>query len=78
MASIDYKGPVALGCDDSKLHPSLQVYWDDSISEHILIGTTVQMKIVVANPEELRAILTQYKDNVATKVCAMPPFTSLC
>lgn len=74
MTSINYKGPVALGCDDSKLHPSLQVYWDDSISEHILIGTTVQKKVVVTNPEELRALLAQYKEDVATKVCVM----SLC
>ena len=73
MASINYKGPVALGCDDSKLYPSLQVYWDDSISDHILIGTTVQKKIVMANPEELWATLVQYKDDVATKVCAMFP-----
>jgi hypothetical protein len=78
MASISYQGPVALGCDDSKLHPSLQVYWDDSISEHILIGTTVQEKIIVANPEELRAMLVQYKNNVATKVCTISLCISLC
>lgn len=78
MSSIGYDGPVALGCDDTKLHPSLQVYWDDSISDHILIGTTLQRKIVVANPEELRSLLTQYKDNVATKVRGMPVFTSQC
>jgi len=72
MTSINYKGPVALGCDDSKLHPSLQVYWDDSVSQHVLIGTTVQEKIIVANPEELQAMLGQYKGNVATKVCATP------
>ena len=69
MASINYKGPVALGCDDSKLHPSLQVYWDSSISEHILIGTACQDKLIMANPEELRTLLTEHKDNIATKVC---------
>ena len=77
MTSVGYKGPVALGCDDSKLHPSLQVHWDNSISEHILIGTTVQEKLVVVNPEELRTMLAQYKDNVATKVCSMPQCISL-
>ena len=71
MASISYKGPVALGCDDSKLHPSLQVYWDHSIAEHVLIGTTHQRTIIVSNPEELRTLLTQYKDDVATKVCVV-------
>lgn len=76
MASLNYKGPVALGCDDSKLHPSLQVSWDDLISEHILIGTTLQKKIVVANPDELRTLLAQYKDSVATKVCDTSPCTS--
>ena len=78
MASINYEGPVALGCDDSKLHPSLQVYWDDSVSNHILIGTTVQKKIVVANPEELQAMLVQYKDDVATKVRAVFPCILWC
>jgi hypothetical protein len=72
MTSIDYNGPVALGCDDTKLHPSLQVHWDDSISEHILIGTTLQTKIIVANPDILRTLLTQYKDSVAKKVRHTP------
>ena len=78
MTLIDYKGPVVLGCDDSKLHPSLQVYWDDSISKHTLIGTTVQKKIVVANVKELQAILVQYKDDVATKVRAMVLYILSC
>jgi len=78
MTSVSYKGPVAMACDDTKLHPSLQVHWDGSISKHILIGTTVQEKLVVANPEELRAMLTQFKDNIATKVCAMSQNTSPC
>ena len=72
MVSTDYNGPVALGCDDTKLHPSLQVYWDDSISQHILIGTTFQRKIVAENPEELRELLAKYKDSVATKVRGIP------
>lgn len=76
MTSIKYKGPVALGCDDTKLHPSLQVYWDNSISEHILVGTTLQAKVVVANPEELWTLLTQYTNRVATKVGGTPACVS--
>ena len=33
---------------------------------------TLQNTIVVANPEELRVLLTEYKDRVATKVRGQP------
>lgn len=61
-------GPVALGCDDTKLHPSLQVYWDPALETHVLVGTTNTEVIVVGNPEELERLLVEYKDKVATKV----------
>ena len=61
-------GPVALACDDTKLHPSLQVYWDTVLETHVLVGTTSMEMITVANPEELEHLLVEYKDKMATKV----------
>jgi len=61
-------GPVALACDDTKLHPSLQVYWDTVLETHVLVGTTVTEVIAVSNPEELERLLFEHKDKVATKV----------
>ncbi|KAF9779588.1 hypothetical protein BJ322DRAFT_1167867 [Thelephora terrestris] len=65
--SVEYAGPVALGCDDTKLHPSLQVYWDTALETHVLVGTTSAEVIKVGNPEELEQLLLEYKDQVATK-----------
>jgi len=66
--SVEYTGPIALACDDTKLHPSLQVYWDTVLETHVLVGTTSTEVIVVANPEELERLLVEYKDKAATKV----------
>ena len=66
--AVEYMGPVALACDDTKLHPSLQVYWDTVLETHVLVGTTSTEVIVVGNPEELEQLLLTYKNKVATKV----------
>ena len=71
VTSLRYTGPVVLACDDTKLHPSLQVYWDSSISSHILVGTTVHEPIIVPDPKALEELLEKYKSSVATKVCSM-------
>lgn len=68
ITSLDYTGPVVLACDDTKLHPSLQVYWDTSISSHILVGTTVHETIAVPDPQVLQELLEKHKNNMATKV----------
>lgn len=68
VETVKYTGPIALACDDTKLHPSLQVYWDTVLEMHVLVGTTSMDTIVVANPEELEQLLLEYKDKVATKV----------
>ena len=72
MLSIDYSGPIALACDDSKLHPSLQVVWDNSEGSNILVGSTLNRAVLVANPEELEKLLVELEGKAATKVCIMP------
>jgi len=68
VVSINYLGPVALGCDDTKLHPSLQVVWDHTENSNILIGSTLGKAVLVANPDQLQDLLTELGDRIATKV----------
>ena len=72
MVSIDYSGPITLACNDTKLHPLLQVVWDNSLNSNVLIGTTLNKPVLVANPEELQKLLEELDDDVATKVCVLP------
>jgi len=78
VTSLCYTGPVVLACDDTKLHPSLQVYWDASISSHILVGTTVHEEIIVANPKALEELLEKHKSDMATKVRVVPFASFAC
>lgn len=71
MVSINYSGPVALACDDTKLHPSLQVAWDNAENSNVLVGSTFNQTVLVANPEELQKTLEQLGEKVATKVRAV-------
>lgn len=68
MVSLNYSGPTALACDDTKLHPSLQVVWDAKADSNILVGSTINEATLVANPEELQSLLEGLRDKVATKV----------
>lgn len=69
MISINYSGPTALACDDTKLHPSLQVVWDSSANSNILVGSTINTTMLNANTEELQHLLAELEDKVGTKVC---------
>ena len=69
MVSLDYSGPTVLACDDTKLHPSLQVVWDTAADSNILVGSTINKVVLVANPDELQNLLEELKDKAATKVC---------
>jgi hypothetical protein len=68
MVSINYSGPVALGCDDTKLHPSLQVVWDNAENSNILVGSTLGKAVLVANLDKLQNLLEEVGDKVAVKV----------
>ena len=68
MHSVDYSGPIALACDDSKLHPSLQVIWDDTVDSNVLVGSTVNKAVLVPNAEELEKLLVELEGKVAVKV----------
>ena len=38
LAALDYHGPVALACDDTKLFATLRLFWDKKEECYFLIG----------------------------------------
>ncbi|KAI0828200.1 hypothetical protein BC628DRAFT_1417789 [Trametes gibbosa] len=57
MDNLGYSsGPVALSCDDTKLHPSYRTYYDHDRKIHLLIGGTDEPR-AVANADELCDVL---------------------
>ncbi len=69
LADINYvDGPVALSCDDTKLHASWRTYYDAQKDQHFLVGGTGP-PIALANVDELRKILKDAEEkDKATKV----------
>ncbi|CDO76140.1 hypothetical protein BN946_scf185027.g3 [Trametes cinnabarina] len=54
LADLGYgEGPVALSCDDTKLHAAWHTYYDSEKKTHFLVGGT-GTPLAVANVEELR------------------------
>ena len=66
--SINYRGPMALSCDDTKLHPGLRTYCYPSKECHFLIGTTGE-PIAVPDVKQIRELVASAKNDTATKVC---------
>ncbi|KAH7906400.1 hypothetical protein BJ138DRAFT_1016289 [Hygrophoropsis aurantiaca] len=64
---LHYNGPLGLSCDDTKLHPAFRTYWDPIKKCHLLVGG-VDEPMVVADPDELQAILRAARDKKATKI----------
>lgn len=67
VKSIYYIGPVALSCDDTKLHPILRTYWDEAKECHFIVGTTGDL-IAVEDEGLIRELVVSAKKDAATKV----------
>jgi len=67
VKSIHYDGPVALSCDDTKLHPVLRTYWDAAKECHFIVGTTGD-PIAIDNENLIRELVASAKKDAATKV----------
>jgi hypothetical protein len=67
LKKLNYSGPVALSCDDSKLLPSLQPYYDENRKAHFIMGHFGE-EMQVADPEAFRHMLASAKLVKATKV----------
>ena len=38
LTALDYHGPVTLACNDTKLFPTLRLYWDKEKGNYFLVG----------------------------------------
>ncbi|KAI0329285.1 hypothetical protein GY45DRAFT_1253214 [Cubamyces sp. BRFM 1775] len=79
LSSVRYSGPVALSCDDTKLHAAFRTYWDAAKQVHILVGGTDEPR-AVANPKELQNLLEDSESEKSTKVrlwCVQVPLPKI-
>jgi hypothetical protein len=59
--------PLALSCDDTKLHPAFRMFYDP-VTKQTMLGGGVGDPIPVANADEVRKVLDEAKIQKATKV----------
>jgi hypothetical protein len=67
LAALEYKGPVGLSCDDSKLFPAWRLYYDFKRKSHFVVGGSGE-PMQVANPDQLKEIIDDAKITQAKKV----------
>jgi hypothetical protein len=67
LAAVNYDGPVALSCDDSKLFGSLRLYFDGNENKHYLVGA-VGGPILVPNLDDIKTVMSDPTVVKATKV----------
>jgi hypothetical protein len=67
ISALKYTGPVALSCDDTKLHPTFRTYWDGVQKMTFLVGGTGD-PIAVPDPLGLRTLIKSVENDKATKV----------
>ena len=67
LSKINYKGFCALACNDTKLLPSLQPYYDLDQESWMIVGNAGN-PVVVANKDELMRVLDHNDIVQANKV----------
>ncbi len=67
LETLDYDGPLALSCNDTKLFATFWLYWDSQDNNYYLVGG-VDGRIFVANPDQIQETLAVAKAEKATKV----------
>lgn len=70
LAALDYHGPVALACDDTKLFATLRLYWDKKEGSYFLVGACCG-PIRVPNLDAAQKAVADTNVIKATKVCDM-------
>jgi hypothetical protein len=68
LVSLDYHGPVALACDDTKLFVALHLYWDKKEECYFPVGACGG-PIRVPDVDAAQDVLADPKVKKATKVC---------
>ncbi|KAF9022435.1 hypothetical protein BDZ89DRAFT_1018917 [Hymenopellis radicata] len=67
LRMLQYDGPVALSCDDTKLLASFRPYWDEDRQSYVVLGATGE-PVLLTDPSEFEAIIEQYQLEKATKL----------
>ena len=75
LIDLDYHGPVALACDDSKLSSSWRLCWSEEDKCHLLIGG-ISGPIRVADEKAAQELIQRDEVEPATKVC--PSLFQIC
>jgi hypothetical protein len=68
LAALDYCGPVALACDDTKLFATLRLFWDKIKECYFLVGACGG-PIRVPDVDAAQEALADPNVKKATKVC---------
>lgn len=68
LHALNYRGPLGLSCDDTKLFAAWRMYWDGDKQAHYVVGG-VGGPLLVADPEKLKDLLEDTNAVKATKVC---------
>lgn len=67
LAALDYCGPVALACDDTKLFATLRLFWNKQEGCYFLVGAC-DGPIRVLDVDAAEEVLTNPNIKKATKV----------
>ncbi|PPQ87308.1 hypothetical protein CVT25_002058 [Psilocybe cyanescens] len=67
LAALDFNGPVALSCDDTKLFATYRLYWDAELKSYYLVGG-IDGPLRVADPDSVKEVIEAAKSEKATKV----------
>ena len=66
LDELQYNGPVALSCDDTKLLPSLRPYYDQDREGYFLMGHVKPLQLL--DHEAFRNVVKENNLEKATKV----------
>ena len=72
LHALKYPGMLALSCDDTKLLPSMSLYYNHTEQCHMLVGG-IDGPLRVADPENVREILENTASKEGTKVIVRSP-----
>ena len=70
LQKLDYDGPVALSCDDTKLLPSLRPYFDKEKHGYFVMGN-IGEPYQLPDPDAFEGVVTSSQLQKATKVSSV-------
>src|SRR6266511_3182365 len=70
LQTLDYDGPLALSCNDTKLHTTFHLYWDSKKQAHFLVGS-IDGPLLVLDPEVMKEVIDSAKAQKAVKVVSL-------